>query len=47
MQASYFGPMNELFDASAPEDARHYEQVTHKIYRWVTPLRWKGDAGPP
>jgi len=38
--ASYFGRRNELYDASAPEDPAHYEQVEHKVYRWVTPLKW-------
>lgn len=47
MQASYFGTINELFDASAPEDRGHYRQVTHKIYRWVAPLRWQADSGAP
>ena len=42
--ASYFGRRNELYDASAPEDEAHYEQVEHKVYLWVTPLKWEGEA---
>jgi hypothetical protein len=27
MKAPYFGTSNELYDAGAPEDPAHYEQV--------------------
>jgi len=47
MMGPWFGNMNELYDASAPEDTAHYPAIEHSVILWVAPLRWRPDAGPP
>jgi SAM-dependent methyltransferase len=39
VSSAFFGRRNELFEAGAPEDDRHYPRTEHHVFLWTTPLK--------
>jgi precorrin-6B methylase 2 len=40
MTSAFFGRRNELWEAGLSEDDPRYPRIEHRVFLWVTPLRW-------